>query len=567
MTASPTGPAPDRGEQIRRLRNDSFDLGVIGGGINGAAVARDAAMRGLKVALIDRGDFACATSSRSSKLIHGGLRYLPQGQLRLVYHALRERERIRCVTAPHLVHPIRFLFPFYRDRRPGRLAISAGLILYDLFARTPAAERHRRLGPNDACALEPALLREGLTGAALYYDAAGDDARITLENVLDAVYHGAAAANYVTLESFSRTGSRITAAAVRDLEGETPAFEIRARVFVNAAGPWADDVRRMDDLHCAPSIRLSKGVHLVIDRARLPLRNPLALAGRDGRIVFAIPYDGCVLVGTTDTDFDGDRDHVAADPSEISYLTSFLAESLRDLRLIPGDVSYSFAGLRALVTSPDKTKPSFVPREEIILESPAGLLTVAGGKLTTHRAIAEKVVNRVLRSLGRPVGNCPTLAAPLPGARPCAQPIVGAEMPELAPEMSRILTDRYGTRAALVRKIIAEQPALAAPLAFGAPAIGAEVIHAARHEMARSVADFIARRVAMVWRAPDAVRAAAPAVARLMAAELGWDRAREDAELDAFFRCASPGHSDHAGLASSAGAPYADAVRPQTGPR
>jgi len=537
-----TGSVPDRYEQLRRLRAESFDLAVIGGGINGAAVARDAAMRGLKVALIDRGDFAGATSSRSSKLIHGGLRYLPQGQLRLVYQALHERERLRRITAPHLVHSIRFLFPFYHGRRPGRLAISAGLILYDLFARTPPAEHDRRIDPNAVATLEPSLVREGLTGGALYYDGSGDDARITLENALDAACHGAAVANYVAIEGFSRSGSRLAAAAARDLEGDPSAFEIRARIFVNAAGPWVDDVRRMDDPNCAPSVRLSKGVHLVIDHTRLPLRNALALAGDDGRIVFAIPYDRCVLVGTTDTDFDGDRDQVGADSFDISTLIDALAGSVPQSCLTADDVLYSFAGLRALVTTNRRSKPSFVTREEIILESSTGLVTVAGGKLTTHRKIAEKIVNRILHGLGRPVGNCPTLETPLPGARRYAG--TGAAVAELSPEVSDQLAGRYGTRARLVGEIAADQPALAAPLAPDAPAIGAEVVHAVRHEMARSVIDFLVRRTAIVWRAPQAANAAAPAVARIMAAELGWDRAREHAELEAFSRYVRRGVSN-----------------------
>jgi glycerol-3-phosphate dehydrogenase len=517
-------------------------------------------MRGLKVALIDRGDFAGATSSRSSKLIHGGLRYLPQGQLRLVYHALHERERLRRATAPHLVHPIRFLFPFYRGRSPGRIAISAGLILYDLFARMPPTEHHRRLSRDTVASLEPSLARDGLSGGALYYDGSGDDARITLENALDAAYHGAAVVNYVAIESFSRGGSRLAAADVRDLEGNHAEFEIRAQVFVNTAGPWVDDVRRMDDPKCAPSVRLSKGVHIVIDRTRLPIRNALALADVDGRMVFAIPHDGCVLVGTTDTDFDGDRDQVSADSIDISALTSALARSIPQSRLTPDDVLYSFAGLRALVTTNRHAKPSLVTREEIILESSTGLITVAGGKLTTHRLIAERVVNRILRGLGRRIGNCPTLETRLPGARGC-EDRAGA-IAEVSTEVSNLLAERYGTRALMVKEIIAEQPVLAAPLAPGAPAIGAEVLHAVRHEMARSVIDFLVRRTAMVWRAPKAAIAAAPAVARITAAELGWDRAREQEQLQAFLRYARRGVPDRTRGPSDGSSGNAYASRP-----
>ena len=241
-----------REEQIARLGAETFDLAVVGGGINGAAIARDAALRGLKVALVERGDFAGATSSHSSKLIHGGMRYLPQGQIKLVYQALRERERLRRLTAPHLVGPIQFLFPFYGGRRPGRLAVSAGLVLYDLFAWTPRAERHRRLGSKAMLAMEPVLAAKGLSGGAVYYDGWGDDARLTLENIVDTALHGGAVVNYAEVEDFVHNGGRIAAATVRDQESGQR-FLLRARCFVNAAGPWLDRLRVMDDPAAPPS--------------------------------------------------------------------------------------------------------------------------------------------------------------------------------------------------------------------------------------------------------------------------------------------------------------------------
>src|SRR5216684_2046859 len=274
-----------RAEQLERLRQETFDLAVIGGGINGAALARDAAMRGLKVALFDKGDFASATSSRSSKLIHGGLRYLPQGQLKLVYEALRERERLRRLTAPHLVHPIKFLFPLYRGRGMGRFVLAIGLTLYDLFARTPAAERHKNLNARKVMDLEPGLTPEGLRGGAVYFDGFAEDARLTLENALDAGLHGAAVANYVAIERFSKKKERIASASLVDqIRGDR--FEIHAKVFVNAAGPWVDDIRRMDDPQASDSVRLTKGVHLIISPDRLPVRNSLVLADKGGRILF-----------------------------------------------------------------------------------------------------------------------------------------------------------------------------------------------------------------------------------------------------------------------------------------
>ena len=532
----------NRAASLARFRDDEFDLAIIGGGINGAAVARDAAMRGLKVALVERGDFASATSSRSSKLIHGGFRYLPQGQFKLVYTALRERERLRRMTAPHLVHPIQFLFPSYRGRGFNRFTMSLGLALYDLFARTPWAEWHSNLNAARVRETEPALSREGLTGGAMYFDAWGDDARITFENVLDADLHGAAVANYAVVEAFVRSGDKISAARVRDLIGGG-SCDLRAKKFVNATGPWVDEIRLLDDSAAKPCVRLTKGVHLVFARTTLPVRQALVLGDEQGRIVFVMPHDRYVLVGTTDTDFSGDKAEVAADRGDIEYLLGVMAESLPGIKLTCADVASSFAGLRALVTAGEGSEsPSQVPREEVILESSSGLITVAGGKLTTHREIAEKLIDRVMKELGRPAGKCPTLATALPGARPLgreegardAASIGRIGRDSIGYDASEILKARYGTRAPIVARTAAERPELATPLARGCPAIGAEVVHAVRNEMAHSIDDFLIRRTSLTWRYPLEAEAAAPAVARIMAAELGWDTSRTEQELSSF---------------------------------
>jgi glycerol-3-phosphate dehydrogenase len=366
-----------------------------------------------------------------------------------------------------------------------------------------------------------------LTGGAFYYDAGGDDARLTIENVLDAALHGGATANYVDVEHFSYSGGRIAAAAVHDrLSGAR--FEVRSRVFVNAAGPWVDDVRRLDDPAAAPTIRLTKGVHVVIDRERLPVREALVLGDAHGRIVFVIPHGEEVLVGTTDTDFDGNREHVAADPEDIDYLLGVVAQSLPGAMLTAADVVASFAGLRALAAG-DGRAPSSVSREEVIVESSSGLISVAGGKLTTHRDIAERIVGRVASILGRGGGRSPTRDTPLPGARPVTIADAGGAARALAalpPDLREAMTARYGTRAIIAASLLCESPALARPLVSGCPVAAAEVVYAMRYEMAATVADFIRHRVALSWRHPHAAGAAAAAAARLMAAELGWDRAR-----------------------------------------
>ncbi len=522
----------NRETSLARFRDEEFDLAVIGGGINGAAAARDAAMRGLKVALVERGDFASATSSRSSKLIHGGFRYLPQGQFRLVYTALRERERLRRVTAPHLVRPIKFLFPVYRGRGFNRFTMSFGLTLYDLFARTPWAEWHSSLNSAEVRETEPALSRDGLRGGATYFDAWADDARITFENVLDADLHGAAVANYASVEGFVRGGEQsveplkgstpptvsIGAARVRDLiTGEE--YLLRAKKFLNAAGPWVDEIRRMDDPASRPSVRLTKGVHLVFARTTLPVRESLVLGDKNGRIVFVMPHDRYVLVGTTDTDFSGDPANVTTDRGDIEYLLGVMAESLPGIKLTVADVASSFAGLRALVTAGEGSEaPSKVPREEVILETRTELIT--------------------MKELGKPIGLCPTLATPLPGARPLGKEKAAdaASIRSIGHDATGILTARYGTRAAIVARIAAERPELAAPLSRGCPAIGAEVVHAVRNEMAHSLHDFLVRRTSLTWRYPVEADSAAPAVAKIMAVELGWDSSREEQELASFKR-------------------------------
>lgn len=518
-----------RDAQLSRLRSETFDVAVIGGGINGAAVARDAAMRGLRVALIERGDFAGQTSSRSSKLIHGGLRYLPQGQLRLVYEALRERERLSSLTAPHLVRPIGFLFPVYAGLTVSRLALSAGLFLYDLLARTPAERRHRTLNADGVIAVEPDLKRAGLTGGAIYYDAHGDDARLTLENALDAAIHGAALATYVALESFDKTAGRIRAALVRDVLG-TDSFPVRATMFVNATGPWVDDVRRMDDPGAHPAVRLTKGVHLILDRERLPVRNSLVLSDGHGRILFLIRDHDSLLLGTTDTDFSGERASVSVRKDDIDYLLDVVALTIPDAKLSRDDIVSSFAGLRALVAGNGVKAPSSVPREEMIIGSASGMLSIAGGKLTTHRRIAQRVVDAICRELGRTVQDSPTLTTPLPGARKNGHP--GRQPLEISGAKRAELMSRYGSRTTMIEDLIEAAPELAEPLAAGCPVLAAEAVHAARSEMVQRLEDFMVRRTTMARRYPVHAERAAPQAARLMASELGWSKDREADEVN-----------------------------------
>jgi glycerol-3-phosphate dehydrogenase len=502
-----------RAAQLQRLSSETFDLAVIGGGINGAAVARDGALHGLRVALVERADFAAQTSSQSSKLIHGGLRYLPQGQLRLVYQALHERERLRQLTAPHLVHPITFLFPLYRGLAPSKLALHAGLWLYDRMAGTPSSQRYRMLDARQAVVLEPGLQSERLIGAALFQDAAGDDARLVLENVLDAHEHGAAVLNYAQLDQLDAPSGGLRAGEVRDLIGGAR-VELRARVIVNATGPWIDTIRRRDQPGVVPLTRLTKGVHLIFARPHGDAGDSLVLADGAGRLVFVMRYSDSIVLGTTDSEFEGDPAQLAVTVAERDYLLEVVRRVAPAIDLRASAIVGSLAGVRVLAKRPGA--PSALPREAVITCSPRGLITIAGGKLTTHRRLGHEVVAMVCQQLGRKCGPCPSLTQPLPGARGEAAP-AGGWNPQLYA--------RYGRRAALVQRLIDARRDLAQPLVPGCPVLAAEAVFAARDELAVTLEDFVLRRTAMAWRYPLHAAAAARAAAPLLAAELGWDNA------------------------------------------
>jgi glycerol-3-phosphate dehydrogenase len=292
-----------------------------------------------------------------------------------------------------------------------------------------------------------------------------------------------------------------------------------------------DYLRALDEPSCAASVRLTKGVHLIVAAEHLPINNALVLTDRGGRIVFVMPYQGWILIGTTDTAFDGDPQALKVEKEDISYLLNIVAEALPDFRLNSSDVAYAFAGLRALPIGPTDN-PSAIPRDEILIESSSGLITVAGGKLTTHRAIAETIVDRTLSLMNRPIGISSSRVLPLPGARPLADSSDCVK--RLPQEIQQALADRYGTRATIVASLIAESCQLVEPIVEGSFVIGAEVIFAVRYELARSLNDFLIRRTSMIWRTPPAAIAAAPKVARLMATELAWSAAREESEIAEF---------------------------------
>lgn len=526
--------------------NAAFDVVVVGGGITGAGIARDAAMRGLKTALFERQDFASGTSSRSSKLVHGGLRYLEHGELGLVFEAVSERRTLLDI-APHLVRPVPFLFPTYAGSRRHRLAISAGMWLYDGLSLFRSPKMHRSLRPAEVRSEEPALCTQDLTGASVYYDCATDDARLTLENVLAAHQSGAFVANWCEVTGVRRADGMTQAVEVRDaLTGACQT--VSTSCVVVAAGPWTPDV-----VSClggdASRLRLrpTKGVHIVVDQAKLPVHHAVvALHPEDGRVLFAIPWGERTYIGTTDTDFHGSPDDVVADRDDVMYLIAAMAQYFPEHRLTPEDVVATWAGLRPLIATGDRDDgTAAISREHEVHIGADGTITVAGGKLTTYRRMAAEVVDAVdqtlrLRGLrDAPAAPCRTAEVPLPGALGwpedddhdrVARDVRARSGGALSLTRSRYLADTYGLRALDVAARVADDPRLAAPLVTGRPEVMACVDVAVEEEWAQRLEDVLCRRTALAIRDADQGLGAMQGIARRMANLLHWDAERIDEE-------------------------------------
>jgi len=401
--------ARTRQELLDRAERQLFDLVVVGGGITGAAVARDAALRGLNVVLCEKGDFGEGTSSRSSKLIHGGFRYLQQLQFGLVRESCQERSLLSQTLAPHRVKPLPFLFPVYKTHKHRAWMLHGALSVYDRMDR--ASQPHRHLSADELLRLRPELSPRGLEGGALYYDAVTDDAHLTLDTARGAWEAGAAVLSYAEVTEFYATRFGLEAVEVRErLSGRV--LRARARVAVVAAGPWTDVVRG----RCAarpPMLRVTQGSHCVFRRERVPgAEAVVALHPGDRRPLFAFPWRDVIIAGTTDTDYSGGLEEVRASRADVDYILEALNHTLPGLQLTPADVVGTYSGLRPLLRQ-EGVRESLVSREHVIREEAPGIITVAGGKLTTHRRMAEEVVNRVVRLLP-PAGPPRTAVTPLP---------------------------------------------------------------------------------------------------------------------------------------------------------
>jgi glycerol-3-phosphate dehydrogenase len=480
---------------LTAFTNTTFDLLVLGGGITGAGVALDAVLRGLRVALIDKGDFASGTSSVSSKLVHGGLRYLEHGDFRLVYEALHERRRL-LHNAPHLVRPLRFVLPFCAGARVRPWKWRVGLMLYDFLAGAGNICRSR---PTSAARLRhefSGLRAKGLTGGAEFFDAQMDDARLCIEVVRTAALHGAAVANYVEANSFEQTGGLITGVRAQDHVAGAE-FVIRARQVVNATGPWGDRLRRLVGDASGPLLRPSKGVHLVVRGLGLSAAF-LLLHPADGRVFFVIPWLGKTLLGTTDTACDDSPDNLSVKTEDVAYLLAGYNQHFDPL-LTPADILNSFVGLRPLIDN-RSGDPSALSREFQLTWSSSCLLSVAGGKYTTYRHMAEVITDAVVHRLGLR-RRCRTRDFLLEGApREAWETFEPGAISELKRRFgldepsAQHLTHRYGRRCVEVAAYLERDPSLRQPVAAGEPDLRAEFAYQRDHEMAIRPDDFLLRR-------------------------------------------------------------------------
>ncbi len=532
-----------RSDQISRLKSGGFDVIVIGGGITGVGVALDAASRGLRTALVERDDFASGTSSKSSKLVHGGLRYLQQGEVRLVYEALHERQRLRR-NAPHLVSLLPFMLPILTkdglvSRKIAR-ALGSALWMYDITGGARIGRIHRRLRKKKALAHMPTMPSQRLASAYIYYDAQADDARLCLSVAFTAADHGAVVVNRCAVTAITRDASgRANGVSVR-CDGES--FDVSTKVVINAAGVWTDEIRTFETGVDPDTIRPAKGVHVTVPWEKV--RNDIAVVipvPKDKRSLFVVPWgprpDGTfthTYVGTTDTDYRGPVDDPQCTKDDIDYVLRALNASVTT-GVTADDVTGVWAGLRPLVkqvNASDGTgqggkaaRTADLSRRHLVHRGESGIITVTGGKLTTYREMAQDTVDAALELLsGTSVGRCRTKRLKLRGAM----------RPRTDGSLDAHLESRFGSEAHLIRAMIAAQPNLAEPLVSGLPYVRAEAIHAVTHEMATTLDDVLVRRTRCLLFDREATLAAARSVAELVAPVAGWDATRVDAEVAAF---------------------------------
>ena len=486
---------------MTELFDRRFDLLVIGGGITGCGVARDAAMRGLSVALVERDDFASGTSGRSSRLVHGGIRYLEQGRLHLVHESIRERQTLLRI-APHLVKPLAFTWPVYTGARVGRLKLGAGLLLYQIMA-LGRSHWPSFLSAKRTLKREPSLRPENLNGAAVYYDASTDDSRLTVATAVAAKDAGAVVANHARVTRIVRDAGRVVGAEVKSTLGGDNG-EVTAQVIVNATGVWQNAADAMEgDAEHGTELRGSKGVHIAVARERVGNHDAITMISSvDGRVMFCLPAGTHTIIGTTDTWTDESPEDVHASAADVDYLLRSANSYFPKAGLTLDDVVSAWAGIRPLVAT-RSNNPSAASREHSIVVDQSGVISVTGGKLTTYRSMAEEVVDQVQNFLYRRVAGAPTDTAMLPGAsREKDLTLMGQENSDLAQ-----------------------------PLVSGLPYTGAHLVYGVKYELAKTLSDLLIRRTHLAFETRDHGKSAAQRAADIVAPLLGWDESTKKSRI------------------------------------
>ncbi len=521
-----------RDNYIEKLKTGHYDLLIIGGGITGAGIALDAVTRGMRVALVEMQDFAAGTSSRSTKLIHGGLRYLKQFEVGLVAEVGKERA-IVYENGPHVTTPEWMMLPIHKGGTFGKFTTSIGLLVYDFLAGVKKSERRKMLNTEETLKREPLLKQEGLKGSGYYVEYKTDDARLTIEVMKKAVEYGAVVLNYAKLDELLYREEIVSGGKITDLlTGEK--FTIQATKVINATGPWVDNIRKLDQSFHGKKLRLSKGVHIVIDQKKFPLKQAIYFDTPDGRMVFAIPRDGKTYVGTTDTFYDGDMVHPTITLEDREYILQAIHYMFPNIKLSQNDIESSWSGLRPLIYEEGKD-PSEISRKDEIWESPSGLITIAGGKLTGYRKMAEMVVDLVVKKLSVEkqlhFNDCVTKELKISGGDIGESKSFSAFVDRvgkigleigLRKEDADDIVKKYGSNSPIVLKLV--KNGLLEAEQFGLPLVlYGKLKYAIEYEMIATPLDFLNRRTGALLFNISIVECFGKAVTEYMSTVFGWD--------------------------------------------
>ena len=523
-----------REDTFNQLTQETLDILVIGGGITGAGIALDATTRGMKVGLVEMQDFAAGTSSRSTKLVHGGLRYLQQLDVKVVAEVGKERE-IVYENGPHVTTPEWMMLPFYEGGTFGPLTTNIGLRVYDFLAGVKRSERRKMLNVHEALEKEPLLNKNKLKGAGYYVEYRTDDARLTLEVLKKAVEHGAKAINYAKVVDFIYNKEHKLIGVIVEDQINGQQHQVFAKKMINATGPWVDELREMDGSKQGKTLYLTKGVHLVFSKEDFPLQQAIYFDHKDGRMIFAIPRDHKTYVGTTDTTYEGDIAHPTLTAEDQNYLLAAINRMFPTLHLTADHVESSWAGLRPLIAEEGK-KPGEISRKDEVFVSDSGLLSMAGGKLTGYRKMAEDIVDQIVRDLSEEEGilyshsetrDLPISGGDVGGSKgfrlfPLQKVKEGVEV-GLTEEEAFTLIQQYGTNVEIVFQLFQEKTAEALENDID-PIVFAELVYALDYEMAFTPADFFIRRTGALFFDMDFVKQQRKAVTKFMAKSLQWSK-------------------------------------------